>query len=104
MAAPVFPLPGAHHVDCTCKPCLVDAMRDVVHQVVAELMPAAAEQALSVAECAETTGLSDWTIRSLVKAGDLPALRVGTRVHVLRSDLEAWMRRRVAEPLTEVPR
>jgi hypothetical protein len=39
-----------------------------------------------------------------VKAGDLPALPVGTRVFILRSDLEAWMHRRVDEPLAEVPR
>lgn len=93
-----------HAPECACKPCLVEAFREVVDQVVTERMPPAPEQALNVAQVVEATRLSDWTIRALIKAGDLPALRVGTRVHVLRSDLEAWMHRRVEDPLREVPR
>jgi hypothetical protein len=60
-----LPVPGVHAAECTCKACLVEAVREVVHQVVAEMMPAAPEEALSVPRAAKAAGIADWTIRGL---------------------------------------
>lgn len=46
------------------------------------------EQFLTVAEVAATLRLNQQTIRNWIDAGTLPAVRVGRRVRVLRSDLQ----------------
>jgi excisionase family DNA binding protein len=45
-------------------------------------------QFLTVAEVAEMLKLNQQTVRNWIDQGSLPALRVGRRVRILRSDLE----------------
>jgi excisionase family DNA binding protein len=46
------------------------------------------ESFLTVAEVAELLKLNQQTVRNWIDAGSLPALRVGRRVRIKRSDLE----------------
>lgn len=46
------------------------------------------ESYLTVAEVAETLKLNQQTVRNWIDAGRLPALRVGRRVRIKRSDFE----------------
>lgn len=46
------------------------------------------EEFLTVAEVAEMLKLNQQTVRNWIDQGSLPALRVGRRVRILRSDLE----------------
>ena len=46
------------------------------------------ESFLTVAEVAELLKLNQQTVRNWIDAGTLPALRVGRRVRIKRSDLE----------------
>jgi excisionase family DNA binding protein len=46
------------------------------------------EQFLTVAEVAGMLKLNQQTVRNWIDQGSLPALRVGRRVRILRSDLE----------------
>jgi excisionase family DNA binding protein len=46
------------------------------------------EEFLTVAEVAEMLKLNQQTIRNWIDQGSLPALRVGRRVRIRRSDLE----------------
>jgi excisionase family DNA binding protein len=46
------------------------------------------ESYLTVAEVAETLKLNQQTVRNWIDAGSLPALRVGRRVRIKRSDFE----------------
>lgn len=48
---------------------------------------------LSVTDTATVCGLSERTIRDLISRGDFPVLRVGRRVLVVKSQLEAWLAR-----------
>lgn len=48
----------------------------------------AAESYLTVAEVAELLKLNQQTVRNWIDQGSLPALRVGRRVRIRRSDLE----------------
>ena len=47
--------------------------------------------AFSVAEAAIAVGLSQRTLWTNVRAGKIRVARVGTRVLILKSDLEAWL-------------
>ncbi len=47
-----------------------------------------AESYLTVAEVAETLKLNQQTVRNWIDQGSLPALRVGRRVRIKRSDFE----------------
>jgi excisionase family DNA binding protein len=47
-----------------------------------------AESYLTVAEVAETLKLNQQTVRNWIDQGALPALRVGRRVRIKRSDFE----------------
>jgi len=47
--------------------------------------------ALSVAEAAIAVGLSQRTLWTHIRAGNIRAARVGSRVLILKSDLEAWL-------------
>lgn len=46
------------------------------------------EEFLTVAEVAETLKLNQQTVRNWIDQGSLPALRVGRRVRIKRSDFE----------------
>jgi excisionase family DNA binding protein len=46
---------------------------------------------LTVAEVAEALRVSSMTIYRLIKAGDLPALRVGKNYRIRLQDLEAYL-------------
>jgi excisionase family DNA binding protein len=46
------------------------------------------EEFLTVAEVAELLKLNQQTVRNWIDAGSLPALKVGRRVRIRRSDLE----------------
>jgi excisionase family DNA binding protein len=54
---------------------------------------------LTVAEVAELLKLNQQTVRNWIDQGSLPALRVGRRVRIRRSDLE----RKLAEGATKPP-
>jgi excisionase family DNA binding protein len=47
-----------------------------------------AESFLTVAEVAEMLKLNQQTVRNWIDAGSLPAIRVGRRVRIKRSDLD----------------
>jgi excisionase family DNA binding protein len=49
------------------------------------------EEFLTVAEVAELLKLNQQTIRNWIDQGSLPALRVGRRVRIKRSDLERML-------------
>ena len=56
------------------------------------------DELLTVAEVAETLKLNAQTVRNMIDRGELPAIRVGSRrVRVQRSDLDAFLARRVEE-------
>ena len=48
---------------------------------------------LTVAEAAEALRVSTRTVRRLVSAGSLPALRVGVSVRIDRDELHRWLYR-----------
>ncbi|MBV9817312.1 MAG: helix-turn-helix domain-containing protein [Solirubrobacterales bacterium] len=50
------------------------------------------ESYLTVAEVAETLKLNQQTVRNWIDQGSLPALRVGRRVRIKRSDFERILR------------
>lgn len=49
------------------------------------------DEFLTVAEVAEMLKLNQQTVRNWIDHGSLPALRVGRRVRILRSDLEQML-------------
>lgn len=51
------------------------------------------ETFLTVAEVAELLKLNQQTVRNWIDQGSLPALRVGRRVRIRRSDLERMLER-----------
>jgi excisionase family DNA binding protein len=55
--------------------------------------PAAPEPLLTVGDAAELLRVSTRTVRRLVAAGELPALRVGRQVRLAPADLLAYLRR-----------
>jgi putative molybdopterin biosynthesis protein len=59
------------------------------------------EQSLTVPEVAKLLRMSRQTIYNMVKAGDIPHFRVGTKVRFNRADLDALMQtKRVTTYLT----
>ena len=59
------------------------------------------EQSLTVPEVAKMLRMSRQTIYNMVKAGDIPHFRVGTKVRFNRADLDALMQtKRVTTYLT----
>lgn len=50
--------------------------------------------ALSVQETALAIGVSDRTVHSLIKSGELPTMRIGTRQLVPTDVLREWCRER----------
>ncbi len=53
-----------------------------------QIDPTSEESYLTVAEVAETLKLNQQTVRNWIDQGALPALRVGRRVRIKRSDFE----------------
>jgi excisionase family DNA binding protein len=49
-------------------------------------------------EVAETMRVSTMTVYRLVKAGTLPAIRVGKHLRIRRTDLRAYLDARVVQP------
>jgi excisionase family DNA binding protein len=49
------------------------------------------DRLLMVREVAELMRVSNMTVYRLIKAGDLPALRVGKNFRIRRSDVEAYL-------------
>ena len=59
---------------------------------------------LTVAEVAEMLKLNQQTVRNWIDQGSLPALRVGRRVRIRRSDLERLLEEgRTGPPTSPVP-
>ncbi|MEX1176846.1 MAG: helix-turn-helix domain-containing protein [Nitriliruptor sp.] len=52
---------------------------------------AAVGPVLTVAEVADTLRVSSMTVYRLVKAGELPALRVGKNIRIRTEDLDAYL-------------
>lgn len=46
---------------------------------------------LSLRDAAAYLSLSYWTLRKLVRSGELPSVRVGRRILVDREDIDAWV-------------
>ena len=46
---------------------------------------------LSVAQCAEALNVSTWTIRRLLRRGELPTVRIASRTLVKASDLASFV-------------
>jgi excisionase family DNA binding protein len=46
---------------------------------------------LTVPEVSERLRVSPYTVRRLVRSGQIPALRVGAQIRVSRFELEAWL-------------
>jgi len=60
------------------------------------------ESFLTVAEVAEMLKLNQQTVRNWIDQGSLPALRVGRRVRIMRSDLDRVLEQsRTSGPLNE---
>ncbi len=49
------------------------------------------ERALTTAEAADLLGVSKWKVRDLVRAGDLPTVRIGRSLRFARTDVLAFM-------------
>ena len=56
-------------------------------------MSASGDEFLTVADIAEILKLNPQTVRNWIDQGSLPALHVGRRVRVLRSDFDALLER-----------
>lgn len=55
-------------------------------------------EALSCRGVARTYGLGRAFVAELIRSGELPAVRRGRALLVLRSDVEAWWRRQATHP------
>jgi len=54
-----------------------------------------AKIALTIQEAAQLSGLSSAYLYALSARGELPVSKVGTRVLILRSELETWLRSKI---------
>jgi excisionase family DNA binding protein len=61
------------------------------------------ETFLTVAEVAELLKLNQQTVRNWIDQGSLPALRVGRRVRIRRSDLERMLEQGSTAPAGPAP-
>ena len=53
--------------------------------------PKVAKRLYTIAEAAVFLGRNKWSVRRLIWAGELPAVRVGRRVHLDVHDMEAFI-------------
>ena len=60
--------------------------------------PLSKSRFLTVQEVADLMRVSTMTVYRLVKAGTLPAIRVGKHLRVRRTDLRAYLDARVVQP------
>lgn len=62
------------------------------------------ERLLTAAEVADRLRVSTMTIYRLIRAGELPAVRVGRNYRVREPDLEAYLESQIVDPETfEIP-
>jgi excisionase family DNA binding protein len=54
----------------------------------------------SVEQAAELLGISPWTVRSYLKQGRLPAVRIGRRVLLQEEDLQQFVTASKAQPIS----
>jgi excisionase family DNA binding protein len=47
---------------------------------------------VSVRDAAQDTSLSEYEIRQAINKGELPAVKRGRRIVILRDDLHSWLR------------
>src|SRR5436305_10767769 len=59
------------------------------------------DEFLTVGDVAETLKLNQQTVRNWIDRGELPAIRVGRRVRIRRSDFERLVERGRIGPLAE---
>jgi excisionase family DNA binding protein len=57
----------------------------------------AGDRLLTVAEVAATMRVSNMTVYRLIKAGDLPAIRVGKNYRIRESDVDRYLDQRQVE-------
>lgn len=88
-----------HHADCTCKPCLVDAVRQVLAEEIRRHLDQPEERGLTYRQAGEILGCSHETIGTLVRSGQLPAIYLGRTPRIVLSVLHEWMRDHVGERL-----
>lgn len=62
------------------------------------------ESFLTVAEVAEKLKLNQQTVRNWIDQGSLPAVRVGRRVRILRSDFDRLVEEGYRSGITAAPR
>jgi excisionase family DNA binding protein len=55
--------------------------------------PASPRLALTIKQAAELVNLHPETFRRICTRGELPVVRIGSRVRILPRDLEAWLER-----------
>lgn len=46
---------------------------------------------VSIGEAATSLGVSERTLRELIARGDVPVVRIGRRVLLVKTQLEAWL-------------
>lgn len=61
------------------------------------MSPAARSRFFTVAEVADELRVSSMTVYRLIKAGDLPAVRVGRSYRIREDDVDAFVARRYTE-------
>ena len=68
-------------------------------------MASSGEEYLTVADVAATLKLNPQTVRNMVDRGEIPAIRIGRRVRITRSDLEQVLKQeRIGAPTTKTGR
>ena len=68
-------------------------------------MASSGEEYLSVAEVAAALKLNPQTVRNMIDRGEIPAIRIGRRVRITRSDLEQVLEHgRIGAPTTKTVR
>ncbi len=61
-----------------------------------------AERYVGLREAADRTGISNWTLRRLVRAGEVPAVRGARGAYLVRvRDVQTWLRSRPVEPIED---
>lgn len=70
----------------------LDALAAAVRPLLAPAtaVPASSEAMLSVAQVAERRGVCAETVRRAIRSGELPAVRVGSRLRIDPADLDRW--------------
>lgn len=81
-----------HSPACACRPCIVEAVRELL-VAEREIADARAEdRGLTYTEAAQVAGCSPETISNLVRTNQLPAIWLGRKAVVLRSTLIEFLR------------